>query len=108
MKPKPFWVSNHLHVPFRRPFAPVQKDARIGANTADLPDHMARDLAIAMSLVDAKGEILYDSTLGPRGKINILVHDMQSFYISHRGFYAATRPPGDLRYPRSLSDKPFE
>jgi len=65
MKPKPFWVSNHLHVPFRRPFAPVQKDARIGANTADLPDHMARDLAIAMSLVDAKGEILYDSAPAP-------------------------------------------
>ena len=65
MKPKPFWVSNHLHVPFRRPFAPVQKDARIGANTADLPDHMARDLAIAMSLVDAKGEILYDSARAP-------------------------------------------
>jgi len=66
MKPKPFWVSNHLHVPFRRPFAPVQKDARIGANTADLPDHMARDLAIAMSLVDAKGE--YNTTAQASGQ----------------------------------------
>ena len=48
MKPKPFWLSNHLHVPLSRSFAPVQNDARIGANMADLPDHIARDFAIAI------------------------------------------------------------
>ena len=50
MKPKPFWESNHLHVPLRRSLAPVQNmaDARIGANMADLPDHIARDFAIAI------------------------------------------------------------
>ena len=50
MKPKPFWTSNHLHVPLRRSLAPVQNmaDARIGANMADLPDHIARDFAIAI------------------------------------------------------------
>jgi hypothetical protein len=45
MKPKPFWTSNHLHVPLTRSPAPVQKP-RIGANMADLPDHIASAFAI--------------------------------------------------------------
>ena len=45
MKPKPFWTSNHLHVPLTRSPAPVQKP-RIGANMADFPDHIASAFAI--------------------------------------------------------------